>query len=100
MTALCKENPESSVFIEDEELFINNRLDLGYRVFDRMFWSFKQTIEGFKHCWLVIYIDSIFLYEKYKGCLFCATALNKNNLIFPLYVLLLIVKTKEIRTSF
>ncbi|XP_057984509.1 uncharacterized protein LOC110650051 [Hevea brasiliensis] len=84
MITLCKQNPGSPVLIEDDELFIDNHLVLGYKVFDRMFWSFKQLIEGFKHCRPIICIDSTFLYGKYKGCLFCATALDGNNHIFPI----------------
>ncbi|XP_057998589.1 uncharacterized protein LOC131177562 [Hevea brasiliensis] len=37
MIALCKQNPKSPVLIEDEELFINSHLVLGYKIFDRMF---------------------------------------------------------------
>ncbi|XP_058004075.1 uncharacterized protein LOC131180718 [Hevea brasiliensis] len=84
MLALCKQNPESMFFIEDDPFFVNNRLDPAYRVFDRMFWAYKQTIEGFKNCRPVIFIDSTFLYGKYKGCLFCATTLDGNNHIFPI----------------
>ncbi|XP_021602286.1 uncharacterized protein LOC110607473 [Manihot esculenta] len=54
------------------------------RVFDRMFWAFKQSIEGFKHCRPVISIDGTFLYGKYTGCILCATALDGNNQLFPL----------------
>ncbi|XP_057985419.1 uncharacterized protein LOC131170387 [Hevea brasiliensis] len=84
MLALCKHNPDSSFLIEDDPLFINNKLKPENRVFDRMFWAFKQTIKGFKHCRPVIFIDSTFLYGKYKGCLFCATGLDDNNHIFPI----------------
>ncbi|XP_057996473.1 uncharacterized protein LOC131175819 [Hevea brasiliensis] len=77
-------NPESMFFIEDDPFFVNNRLDLAYRVFDRMFWAYKQTIEGFKNCRPVIFIDSTFLYGKHKGCLFCATTLDSSNHIFSI----------------
>ncbi|XP_058003986.1 uncharacterized protein LOC131180652 [Hevea brasiliensis] len=76
MLALCKQNPESMFFIEDDPFLVNNRLDPAYQVFDRMFWAYKQTIEGFKNYRPVIFIDSTFLYGKYKGCLFCATTLD------------------------
>ncbi|XP_057985417.1 uncharacterized protein LOC131170386 [Hevea brasiliensis] len=84
MNALCKHNPKCSFLIEDDPLFVNNKLNPKYRIFDRMFWAYKQTIEGFKHCRLVIFIDLMFLYRKYKGCLFCATVLDGNNHIFPI----------------
>ncbi|XP_058006720.1 uncharacterized protein LOC131182094 [Hevea brasiliensis] len=58
MLALCKQNPESMFFIEDDPFFVNNRLDPAYRVF---------VGQG-----------------GYKGCLFCATTLDGNNHIFPI----------------
>ncbi len=84
MLALCKHNPDRSFLIEDDPLFVNNKLNPDYRIFNRMFWVYKQIIEGFKHYQPVIFIDSTLLYKKHKGCLFCATALDDNNHIFPI----------------
>ncbi|XP_057999349.1 uncharacterized protein LOC131178406 [Hevea brasiliensis] len=80
MLALCKHSPNSAFLIEDDPLFVNNKLQLDYRVFNRMFWALKQTIEGFKHCRPIIFIASTFLYGKYKGCLFCAPALDDRHI--------------------
>ncbi|XP_021595104.1 uncharacterized protein LOC110601981 [Manihot esculenta] len=64
--------------------YINDRLDRTSRVFDRMFWAYRQSIEGFKHCRPIIFVDGTFLYGKYSGCILCATGLDGNNQIFPL----------------
>ncbi|XP_021623810.1 uncharacterized protein LOC110623189 [Manihot esculenta] len=84
MTAHHHFNPETVYMIEDNLHWINERLNPMCRVFDCMFWAFKQSIEGFKHCRLVISIDGTFLYEKYTGCILCATALDGNNQLFQL----------------
>ena len=52
--------------------------------FDRVFWAFAPSIEGFKHCRPVISIDATFMYGKYKEKLLIATAIDGNNQIFPL----------------
>ncbi len=41
MLALCKHNPDSAFLIEDNPLFVNNKLQPDYWVFDRIFWAFK-----------------------------------------------------------
>ncbi|XP_043812733.1 uncharacterized protein LOC110615378 [Manihot esculenta] len=84
MTALHHFNPETVYMIEDNPHWINERLNPMCRVFDRMFWAFKQSIEGFKHCRPVISIDGTFLYGKYTGCILYATGLDGNNQLFPL----------------
>ncbi|XP_021598925.2 uncharacterized protein LOC110604952 [Manihot esculenta] len=84
MTALHHFNPETVYMIEDNPHWINERLNPMCRVFDRMFWAFKQSIEGFKYCRPVVSIDGTFLYGKYTGCILCATAFDGNNQLFPL----------------
>ncbi|XP_021601524.1 uncharacterized protein LOC110606845 [Manihot esculenta] len=84
MNAVCHFNTGSIFVIEDDPHYINDRLDRTSRVFDRMFWAYRQSIEGFKHCRPVIFVDGIFLYGKYSGCILCATGLDGNNQIFPL----------------
>ena len=54
------------------------------KIFGRVFWVFKASIDGFKHCHPVISINDTFLYEKYKGKLLIAMGTNANNQIFPL----------------
>ena len=52
--------------------------------FERVFWSFGRSIEDFQHCRLVISIDGIFLYGKYKGKLLIASTQDGDNRFFPL----------------
>ena len=53
-------------------------------IFQRMFWSFKPSIEGFKHCHPVLSIDGTHLYGKYKDTLLIAMGCDINNKLFPL----------------
>ena len=54
------------------------------KIFQRVFWSFKPSIEGFKHCRPVLSIDDTHLYEKYKCTLLIAMRCDGNNQLFPL----------------
>ena len=53
-------------------------------IFQRVFWSFKPSIEGFEHCRPVMSIDGTHLYEKYKATLLIAMGCDGNNQLFPL----------------
>ena len=53
-------------------------------IFQRVFWSFKPSIEGFQHCRPVMSIDGTHLYGKYKGKLLIAMGCDANNQLFPL----------------
>ena len=53
-------------------------------IFQRFFWSFKPSIEGFEHCRLVLIIDGTHLYGKYKGTLLIAMGCDENNESFSL----------------
>ena len=53
-------------------------------IFQRVFWSFKPSIEGFEHCRPVMSIDGTHLYGKYKGKLLIAIGCDENNQLFPL----------------
>ena len=53
-------------------------------IFQHVFWSFKPSIEGFKHCRLVLSIDGTHFYGKYKGTLLIAIGCDRNNKLFPL----------------
>ena len=54
------------------------------KIFQRMFWSFMPSIDGFEHCRPVMSIDGTHLYGKYKGTLLIAMGCDKNNQLFPL----------------
>ncbi|RVW75039.1 Serine/threonine-protein phosphatase 7 long form-like [Vitis vinifera] len=53
-------------------------------IFQRVFWTFHPSIEGFKHCRPVLSIDGTHLYGKYKGTLMIAMGCDGNNQLFPL----------------
>ena len=53
-------------------------------IFQRMFWAFKPSIEGFEHCRPVLSINGTHLYGKYKGMLMIAMGCDGNNQLFPL----------------
>ena len=53
-------------------------------IFQCVFWSFKPSIDGFKHCRPVMSIDGTHLYGKYKGTLLIAMGCDRNNKLFPL----------------
>ncbi|RVX00532.1 hypothetical protein CK203_036969 [Vitis vinifera] len=48
-------------------------------IFQRVFWTFQPSIEGFKHCRPVLSIDGTHLYGKYKGTLMIAMGCDGNN---------------------
>ena len=51
--------------------------------FMRVFWTFRLSVEGFKHCRSIIQIDGTFLYGKYMGKLLITTLIDANGDIFP-----------------
>ena len=53
-------------------------------IFQRVFWTFQPSIEGFKHCRPVLSSDGTHLYGKYKGTLRIAMGCDGNNQLFPL----------------
>ena len=53
-------------------------------IFQRVFWSFKPSIEGFEHCHPVMSIDGTHLYGKYKDTLLIIMGCAGNNQLFPL----------------
>ena len=54
------------------------------KIFQRGFWSFKPSIEGFEHYRPVPSIDGTHLYKKYKGMLLIAMRCDENDQLFPL----------------
>ena len=53
-------------------------------IFQRVFWSFKPSIEGFEYCRPILSIDGAHLYEKYKDTLMIAMGCDEDNKLFPL----------------
>ena len=48
-------------------------------IFQRVFWSFKSSIEGFEHYRSLLSIDGTHLYGKYKDTLLIAMGCDGNN---------------------
>ena len=54
------------------------------KIFQRAFWSFNPSIEGFEHCCPVPSINGTHLYGKYKDTLMISMRCDGNNQFFPL----------------
>ena len=54
------------------------------KIFQRVFWSFKKSIEGFEHYRPILSIDGTHLYGKYKGTLLISMRCDGNNQLFIL----------------
>src|SRR6266498_4799922 len=50
----------------------------------RLFWSFRQCIEGFRHYRPVLCVDGTFLSGKYHDTLLTALSVDANNKILPI----------------
>ena len=77
--ALEQANPECVVI---RKTFDSNMPNT--EIFQRVFWSFKPSTEGFEHCRPVLSIDSTHLYEKYKDTLMIDMGCDRKKLLFPL----------------
>ena len=53
-------------------------------IFQRVFWAFTPSIQGFTHCRPILSIDGTHLYGKYKRTLLIAIGCDGNNQLFPL----------------
>ncbi|XP_073152947.1 uncharacterized protein [Henckelia pumila] len=79
MRALCKYNP-GTVF-ECKHLRSNNE---SIKTLNYVLWAFRPSIDGFRHCWKIISIDSTHLYTKYKHKILISVTLDANNQMLPL----------------
>ncbi|KAL0915143.1 hypothetical protein M5K25_015542 [Dendrobium thyrsiflorum] len=52
--------------------------------FQRLFWAFGPSINGWKYCRPILSLDGTFLLGKYRGTLLIAVGLDANNGLFPL----------------
>lgn len=73
--AILAKNPGSVVSLDTDP--VTNQ-------FKRFFFSFNASLEGFKFCRPMLFIDGTFLNNRYKGTLLAATAKDGNNGIFIL----------------
>ena len=53
-------------------------------VFQRDFWAFHPSIEGFNHCHPILNIDGTHLFGKYKCTFMIAMSYDGNNKLFPI----------------
>ena len=77
--AIEQANPGCVVILKTCDINMPNT-----KIFQRVFWSFKPSIEGFEHCRPVMSIDGTYLYGKYKGTLLIVIGCDINNKVFPL----------------
>ncbi|CAN1266188.1 Serine/threonine-protein phosphatase 7 long form homolog [Linum perenne] len=63
--------------------------------FERVFWSFGPSIEGFKHCPPVLIVDGTFITGKYKHTLLIASSFNGNKNIFTVAFGIVSVENQE-----
>ena len=68
---------------------------MGTCTFNFLFWAFGPSIVGFRHCRPVISIDATHLYDKYKGKLMIAMAIDANNKIYPLAFVVVEIESTE-----
>ena len=54
-------------------------------IYERVFWAFGASIDGFQYCRPLISIDGTHLYGKYKTKLLITVAYDSNNGVYPLY---------------
>lgn len=68
--SIRRTNPGSVVSLKTEQ--VDNR-------FKRIFIAFSASVEGFKHCRPVLFVDGTFMKSRYKGMLLAATGKDGNN---------------------
>src|ERR1044072_5515540 len=59
-------------------------VDPRFRIFRRVFWTYKQCCDAFNYCKPMIQIDGTFLYGKYQGTLLISTTQYGNSNILPI----------------
>ncbi|XP_027347954.1 uncharacterized protein LOC113859354 [Abrus precatorius] len=70
--------------IETTNYVEGHTVDNRYRVFHRLYWSFKQCHEAFNFCKPIIQVDGTFLYGKYRQTLLIATTQDGNTCVLPI----------------
>ena len=63
---------------------INNQVDNWFRIFHRVFWTFKQCCNAFNFCKPIVQVDGTFLYGKYRDTLLIATTQDDNSCVLPI----------------
>ena len=77
-------SPGSFYEILTDDYIVGNSVARDVRKFQRVFWTFKQCGDAFKHCKPIIQVDGTHLYGRYKGTLLIATTQDGNGNVLPL----------------
>ena len=77
-------SPGSFYKILTDDYIVGNSVARDVRKFCRVFWTFKQCGDAFKHCKPIIQVDGTHLYGRYKGTLLIATTQDGNGNVLPL----------------
>src|SRR5438132_10410486 len=78
-------NPGTQFAMADEPIRLDDgSYSMENRYLIRLFWSFGQCIEGFRHCRPVLCVDGTFLSGKYHGTLLTALSADATNKILPI----------------
>ncbi|KAK2444425.1 hypothetical protein QL285_015453 [Trifolium repens] len=67
----------------------------GQVFFDRLFWAFKPSIEGFAHCKPLVQVDGTLLTGKFKGTMLLTVAQDGNIHIFSVAFAIVEGETKD-----
>ncbi|KAK5775045.1 hypothetical protein PVK06_042912 [Gossypium arboreum] len=62
----------------------DDQLQLGKRIFHRMFWTFDPCVPAFPHCKPFVQVDGTWLYGKYTQILLIAVAQDGNRNVLPI----------------
>ncbi|XP_052114156.1 uncharacterized protein LOC110279080 [Arachis duranensis] len=84
LKAMTVNMPRSRVQIKTLPVYHESEEVQGVRVLHRVFWSFYPCIVAFKHCKLLVQVNGMHLYGKYKGALLVAVAQDGNQNIVPI----------------
>jgi hypothetical protein len=91
-TVQCNESKKPGMHYE----YTPNEWKNGREIFFHAFWCFSQCVEAFRHCRLVLSIDSTFLLGKYKGTLLVAISCDMDNALVPLAFALVERENREV----
>ncbi|GMI65818.1 hypothetical protein HRI_000251100 [Hibiscus trionum] len=83
LNLLQKHIPRMVVKLDTVLAYENDRVVRGVSQFHRLFWTFPQCINAFKHYKLMVQIDGTWLYGRYTQILLLAIAQNDNRKCVP-----------------
>jgi len=93
--AMQNSNPGTIVKYVTHPYIVGDVQDMSIYILQRVSWSFKPCIEGFKYCKLIMQVDGTFLTRRYNGTLLTTIGQDGNHNIFPLAFAIVEGETKE-----